>query len=157
MGQDHLLYSFTTAWRIPRKIYEKLSSVFPEIRVFVSVGGQTETPLRLHYLEGGLVSEYRMDDALETHEQFIESLPSEIAGFSAEDDMVRGLTRRFLSLPFRHQIVIAKNVGLLTDADMTFSDEELVRAIFGRAALAGVFERLREETDKPGWSWPISG
>jgi len=51
-------------------------------------------------------------------------------------------------LPFRHQITVAKNLDVLTDADRALSDEALFRLLFRRAAENGLLAKLWEETEK---------
>lgn len=58
------------------------------------------------------------------------------------------LVRRFLELPFRHQITIAKNLDVLTDADRALSDEALFRVLFKRAAEKSLLGKLWDETEK---------
>lgn len=60
----------------------------------------------------------------------------------------RRLTYRFLTLPFRHQISVAKNLDVLTDADRALSDEALFRVLFKRAAEKGLLGKLWAETEK---------
>jgi hypothetical protein len=60
----------------------------------------------------------------------------------------RRLTYRFLTLPFRHQITVAKNLDVLTDADRALSDETLFRVLFKRAADNGLLAQLWTETEK---------
>ena len=60
----------------------------------------------------------------------------------------RRLTYRFLTLPFRHQIAVAKNLDVLTDADRALSDEALFRVLFKRAAENGLLGKLWNETEK---------
>ncbi len=59
----------------------------------------------------------------------------------------RRLTYRFLTLPFRHQITVAKNLDVLTDADRALSDEALFRVLFRRAAEKGLLAKLWTETE----------
>ncbi|NMO16799.1 hypothetical protein HPC49_09140 [Pyxidicoccus fallax] len=73
---------------------------------------------------------------------------------TAKDDAMpapnneRRLTYRFLTLPFRHQITVAKNLDVLTDADRGLSDEALFRVLFKRAAEKGILGKLWAETEK---------
>ena len=60
----------------------------------------------------------------------------------------RRLAYRFLTLPFRHQISVAKNLDVLTDADKALSDEALFRVLFKRAAQKGLLGKLWAETEK---------
>lgn len=60
----------------------------------------------------------------------------------------RRLTFRFLTLPFRHQITVANNLDVLTDADRALSDEALFRVLFKRAADRGLLGKLWAETEK---------
>lgn len=60
----------------------------------------------------------------------------------------RRLAYRFLTLPFRHQITVAKNLDVLTDADRALSDEALFRVLFKRAAEKGLRGKLWAETEK---------
>lgn len=60
----------------------------------------------------------------------------------------RRLTYRFLTLPFRHQIAVAKNLDVLTDSDRALSDEALFRVLFKRAAELGLIGKLWSETEK---------
>jgi hypothetical protein len=60
----------------------------------------------------------------------------------------RRLAYRFLTLPFRHQITVAKNLDVLTDADRALSDEALFRVLFKRAAEKGLLGKLWAETEK---------
>jgi predicted phosphodiesterase len=60
----------------------------------------------------------------------------------------RRLAYRFLTLPFRHQITVAKNLDVLTDADRALSDEALFRVLFKRAAENGLLGKLWAETEK---------
>jgi hypothetical protein len=60
----------------------------------------------------------------------------------------RLLTYRFLTLPFRHQITVAKNLDVLTDADRALSDEALFRVLFIRAVGKGLLGKLWAETEK---------
>jgi predicted phosphodiesterase len=60
----------------------------------------------------------------------------------------RRLTYRFLTLPFRHQITVAKNLDVLTDADRALGDEALFRVLFKRAAEKGLLGKLWLETEK---------
>lgn len=59
----------------------------------------------------------------------------------------RRLTYRFLTLPFRHQIAVAKNLDVLTDADRALSDGALLRVLFKRAAAKGLLAKLWAETE----------
>ena len=59
----------------------------------------------------------------------------------------RRLAYRFLTLPFRHQIAVAKNLDVLTDADRALSDEALFRVLFKRAAEKGLLGKLWAETE----------
>jgi len=63
-------------------------------------------------------------------------------------DYERRLTYRFLTLPFRHQIAVAKNLDVLTDADRALSDEALFRILFKRAAEKRLLGKLWAETEK---------
>lgn len=84
------------------------------------------------------------------------SAPSPVAATTAteKDDAMpppnyeRRLTYRFLTLPFRHQITVAKNLDVLTDADRALSDEALFRVLFKRAAEKGLLGKLWAETEK---------
>lgn len=60
----------------------------------------------------------------------------------------RRLVYRFLTLPFRHQITVAKNLDVLTDADRALSDEALFRVLFKRAREKGLLGKLWAETEK---------
>lgn len=60
----------------------------------------------------------------------------------------RRLAYRFLTLPFRHQITVAKNLDVLTDADRALSDEALFRVLFKRAREKGLLGKLWAETEK---------
>lgn len=60
----------------------------------------------------------------------------------------RRLTYRFLTLPFRHQIAVVKNLDVLTVADPKLSDEALFRVLFKRAAERGLIGKLWSETEK---------
>lgn len=60
----------------------------------------------------------------------------------------RRLAYRFLTLPFRYQITVAKNLDVLTDADRALSDEALFRVLFKRAAEKGLLGKLWAETEK---------
>jgi len=60
----------------------------------------------------------------------------------------RRLTYRFLTLPFRHQITVAKNLDVLTDADRELSDGALLRVLFKRAAEKSLLGKLWAETEK---------
>lgn len=60
----------------------------------------------------------------------------------------RRLAYRFLTLPFRHQISVAKSLDVLTDADRALSDEALFRVLFKRAAQKGLLGKLWAETEK---------
>lgn len=60
----------------------------------------------------------------------------------------RRLTYRFLTLPFRHQITVTKNLDVLTDADHGLSDEALFQVLFKRAAEKGLLGKLWAETEK---------
>ena len=60
----------------------------------------------------------------------------------------RRLTYRFLTLPFRHQITVAKNLDVLTDVDRALSDEALFRVLFTRASERGLLRKLWAETEK---------
>jgi len=60
----------------------------------------------------------------------------------------RRLAYRFLTLPFRHQITVAKNLDVLTDADRALSDEALFRVLFKRAAEKGLLGKLWAETER---------
>jgi len=60
----------------------------------------------------------------------------------------RRLAYRFLTLPFRHQIAVAKNLDVLTDADQALSDEALFRVLFKRAAEKALLTKLWVETEK---------
>lgn len=66
----------------------------------------------------------------------------------------RRLAYRFLTLPFRHQITVTKNLNVLTDADRALSDDELprdallFRVLFKRAAEKGLLGKLWAETEK---------
>jgi predicted phosphodiesterase len=59
----------------------------------------------------------------------------------------RRLAYRFLTLPFRHQISVAKNLDVLTDADRALSDEALFRVLFKRAREKGLLGKLWAETE----------
>jgi predicted phosphodiesterase len=84
------------------------------------------------------------------------SAPSPVVATTAteKDDAMpppnyeRRLTYRFLTLPFRHQIAVAKNLDVLTDADRALSDEALFRVLFKRAAEKGLLGKLWAETEK---------
>jgi len=60
----------------------------------------------------------------------------------------RRLAYRFLTLPFRHQITVAKNLDVLTDSDRALSDEALFRVLFKRAAEKGLLGKLWAETER---------
>ncbi|MEK7391774.1 MAG: metallophosphoesterase [Fibrobacterota bacterium] len=60
----------------------------------------------------------------------------------------RRLTYRFLTLPFRHQITVAKNLDVLMDADLALSDGALFRLLFKRADERGLLSKLWDETEK---------
>jgi predicted phosphodiesterase len=60
----------------------------------------------------------------------------------------RRLVYRFLTLPFRDQITVAKNLDVLTGADRALSDEALFRVLFKRAAEKGLLGKLWAETEK---------
>lgn len=60
----------------------------------------------------------------------------------------RVLTRRFLGLPYRHQVAAARAAGLLEGADMSETDEELWRAVFRRAGDLDRVEQLWAEVEK---------
>lgn len=60
----------------------------------------------------------------------------------------RRLAYRFLTLPFRHQITVAKNLDVLTDADRTLGDEALFRVLFKRAGQKDLLGKLWAETEK---------
>ncbi len=55
------------------------------------------------------------------------------------------LTYRFLTLPFRHQIEVAKELGVITDS---LTSAELHLVLFSRAASDGQLSRLWDETEK---------
>jgi predicted phosphodiesterase len=84
------------------------------------------------------------------------SAPSPVVATTAtqKDDVMpppnyeRRLTYRFLTLPFRHQITVAKNLDVLTDVDRALSDEALFRVLFKRAAEKGILGKLWAETEK---------
>lgn len=63
-------------------------------------------------------------------------------------DNQRRLAYRFLTLPFRHQISVAKNLDVLTDADRALSDEALFRVLFKRAREKVLLGKLWAETEK---------
>lgn len=54
----------------------------------------------------------------------------------------RALIGRFLAIPFRRQVAIARELNLLEDGDLDISDDRLSRAIFERAVEAGITEQL---------------
>lgn len=60
----------------------------------------------------------------------------------------RRLAYRFLTLPFRHQITVARNLDVLTDTDQALSDEALYRVLFQRAAERGLLGKLWAETEQ---------
>lgn len=60
----------------------------------------------------------------------------------------RRLTFRFLTLPFRHQITVAKNLEVLSDTDQVLGDEALFKVLFKRAAEKGLLGKLWTETEK---------
>ncbi len=80
--------------------------------------------------------------------------PAEATLATEKDDAMpppnyeRRLTYRFLTLPFRHQITIAKNLDVLTDADQALCDEALFRVLFKRAADMSLLGKLWAETEK---------
>lgn len=84
------------------------------------------------------------------------SVPSpEVATTATEKDAAmpppnyeRRLTYRFLTLPFRHQITVAKNLDVLIDDDRALSDEALFRVLFKRAAEKGLLRKLWAETEE---------
>jgi len=84
------------------------------------------------------------------------SAPSPVVATTAteKDDAMpppnyeRRLTYRFLTLPFRHQITVAKNLDVLTDADRALSDAALFRVLFKRAAEKDLLGKLWAETEK---------
>lgn len=73
---------------------------------------------------------------------------------TAKDDAMpppnheRRLVYRFLTLPFRHQITVANNIDVLTDADRTLGDMALFRVLFKRAGEMGFLGKLWAETEK---------
>lgn len=84
------------------------------------------------------------------------SSPSSVVAntMTAKDDAMsppnyeRRLTYRFLTLPFRHQITVAKNLDVLTDDDRVLSDEALFRVLFKRSAEQDLLGKLWTETEK---------
>ncbi len=58
------------------------------------------------------------------------------------------LVYRFLMLPFRHQLAVANNIDVLTDADRTLDDMALFRVLFKRAYEKGLLAKLWAETEK---------
>lgn len=84
------------------------------------------------------------------------STPSKVVAttVTAKDDAMppqnheRRLAYRFLTLPFRHQITVAKNLDVLTDADRTLGDEALFQVLFKRAGEKGLLGKLWAETEK---------
>lgn len=84
------------------------------------------------------------------------SAPSPVAATTAAqtDDAMpppnyqRRLAYRFLTLPFRYQIVVAKNLDVLTDTDAALGDEALFRILFSRAAERNLLGKLWIETEK---------
>lgn len=91
-----------------------------------------------------------------SHSSYATSHPNIAAATTAteKDDAMlpqnyeRRLTYRFLMLPFRRQITVAKNLDVLTDADRVLSDEALFRVLFKRAAEKGLLGKLWTETEK---------
>ncbi|MCE9635840.1 MAG: metallophosphoesterase [Planctomycetes bacterium] len=84
------------------------------------------------------------------------SAPSPVAATAVteKDDAMpppnheRRLAYRFLSMPFRHQITVAKNLDVLTDADRALSDEALLCVLVKRAAEKGLLGKLWTETER---------
>lgn len=60
-GDEQLTYSFTCAWGTARKVYARLSELFPEITVCVSTAGEVDFPWREVYRGGGLTKELRQE------------------------------------------------------------------------------------------------
>lgn len=60
----------------------------------------------------------------------------------------RRLTRRFLTLPFRHQIAVAKNLNILTDRDLALNSEKLFQELFKRVHEEGLLRRFRDEIER---------
>lgn len=59
------------------------------------------------------------------------------------------LTRRFLTLPFRHQIDVVRAFDFLPVADHeVFFDEELFGKLFRQVASKGLLAKLWDETEK---------
>ncbi|MDP3274740.1 MAG: hypothetical protein Q8Q09_06050 [Deltaproteobacteria bacterium] len=63
-------------------------------------------------------------------------------------NLARRLAFRFLTLAFRLQITVAKNLDVFTSADLSLSDQALVRVIFERARKKGLLGKLWAETEK---------
>ena len=60
----------------------------------------------------------------------------------------RRLAFRFLTLPFRHQMAIARRLNILTNEELALSDDVLFRELFKRAAEKGLLGKLWVETEK---------
>jgi len=60
----------------------------------------------------------------------------------------RSLSYRFLMLPFRKQIAVARSLNVMTDEDLALSDADLFREIFKRARDAGLLQNFGEEIDR---------
>lgn len=65
------------------------------------------------------------------------------------------LVRRFLALPFRHQLAVSRSMGVFTGADCALfnafeagSDQALFKELFKRSAERGLLDRLFEEVKK---------
>ena len=58
------------------------------------------------------------------------------------------IAHQFLTLPFRHQIYIAKRLCLITDSDADYGDAALFRLIFKRAAEKELLGSLWDEIEK---------
>lgn len=59
----------------------------------------------------------------------------------------RRLSRRFLELPWLHQVAIAEAIGVRTNDDRSLTDEAFALAVFNRAAAKGLLAQLWNETE----------